>query len=351
MYGKNPQCGRGVYRSISQYGLYKTCKNIFSEFALAHPIWQMENHLNTTKPILQIIVPFALIFSNCQPNKPELTGHIGRPDISPDGSKIAFIHAKDASEDVWEIYSAEINGGNVQQLTSFAQARIKKGPVWSPNSKKIAFHADIKDGAQIFVMHADGENLQQLTDMPGYNVEPHWSPDGNEIVFNAIPKDSKTLMFIMDENGSNIRQLHNPDGQNWYPRINSQKQIVFTSDFNHENNYDVFTMNSDGSEISQLTSMKGINWFPEYSPDESKIVFHSNQDDPDLSDSGDYNIYMINADGTNLQQITSLDGQELHAKWFPSGNKLIFEWHNDVAMGLHVIDLPTGKIEKINLRY
>ena len=58
---------------------------------------------------------------------------------------------------------------------------------------------------------------------------------------------------------------------------------------------------------------------------------------------------MVNADGTNLQKLTSMDGQELHAKWHPSGNKLIFEWHKDGPMGLHILDLLSGEIVKIRL--
>ncbi len=298
-----------------------------------------------------LYVTMTVLLTNCQPDKTELTGHIGRPDISPDGTKIAFIYAKDASEDVWEIYSADINGRNVKQLTHFTKARIKKGPVWSPSGRKIAFHADINDGAQIFVMDADGENLTQLTELRGYNVEPHWSPDGSKIIFNSIPKDGKAQMFIINQDGSNVKQLYNPDGQNWYPRMTTQNEIIFTSDFNHENYYDIFIMNLDGSNIRQLTSVKAINWFPEYSPDEKKIVFHSNQDDPKLSDSGDYNLYMMNPDGTNLQQITDLAGQELHAKWHPLGNKVIFEWHNERSMGLYTLDIPSGEIRKIKLIY
>jgi len=296
-------------------------------------------------------ISVIVLLTYCQADRTELTGHIGRPDISPDGNKIAFIYAKDASKDVWEIYSSDINGENVKQLTNFTKARIKKGPVWSPNGKKLTFHADIDNGAQIFVTDANGENLTQLTNLSGYNVEPHWSPDGHKIIFNSIPKDGKVQMFIMDHDGSNIEQLHNPDGQNWYPRMTTQNEIIFTSDFNHENYYDIFIMNRDGSNIRQLTTVKAINWFPEYSPDETKIVFHTNKDDPQISDSGDYNLYVMNPDGTGLEQLTDLEGQELHAKWHPSGNKIIFEWHNQISMGLYTLDISTGEIQKIKLTY
>ncbi len=298
-----------------------------------------------------VFIAVAALMAACQANKTELVGHISRPDISPDGSKIVFVYIKDESKGAREIYSADINGENVERLTHFPKAQIKKGPVWSPNGKKIAFHADSNDGAQIFVMDANGKNLNQLTDLSGYNVEPHWSPDGNRIIFNSIPESGKVKMMMIDFDGSNVKQLFNPDGQNWYPRMNTRNEIIFTSDFDHENYYDIYIMNLDGSNIRQLTSIKSINWFPEYSPDEDKIVFHSNRDDPELSDAGDYNLYIMNTDGNELRKITDLPGQELHAKWHPSGDKLIFGWHNNGSKGLHTLDISTGEIKKINLFY
>ena len=292
----------------------------------------------------------AVLLTSCQPKRTELTGHIGRPDISPDGNSITFVYAEDASNDVREIYSSDIGGSNVRQLTSFAEARIKKGPVWSPDGRKIAFHADIDEGAQVFVIDADGSNLTQLTDLGGYSVDPRWSPEGDQIVFNNLTEGSKVQIWIMNQDGSQVRPLHNPDGQNWYPRVTSNGDIIFTSDLNHEEDYyDIFLMRPDGSNLRQLTSITAINWFPEYSPDETRIVFHSNVDDSQLSDSGDFNLYMMNADGTGLRRLTELPGQELHAKWHPSGHSLIFEWYHERPRGLYTLNVSTGDISKIHL--
>ncbi len=296
-----------------------------------------------------LLVIMAIQFMSGQSAKSELGGLLGRPAFSPDGRKIAFVHAPDAARDVWEIYVADRDGKNAQRLTHFPEARIKKGPVWSPDGRKIAFHGDVDDGAQIFIMNADGSNLVQLTDLPDYNVEPHWSPEGERLVFNVVPVGGKVKMFEMNPDGTDVRPLHNPDGQNWYPRICRKGRIVFTSDVDHKDQYNIFTMDRDGSDLQQLTSLKGINWFPEYSPDGSQIVFHSNRDDPELSDSGDFNLYLMDTDGTNLRRITNLEGQELHAKWDPSENQLIFEWHNKIPMGLYLLDLSSGEVKKVEI--
>nr|WP_299385647.1 hypothetical protein [Allomuricauda sp.] len=313
-------------------------------------------HLNSLKkksrPQYLVLILFIHLFLGCGERQVELTGHLGRPEISPDGKSICFIYAEDAAKDVWEIYKADISGQNAIQLTNFPEARIKKGPVWSPNGKKIAFHADIDGGAQIFLMDPDGSHLSQLTQGPGYNVEPHWSPDGKEIIFNrSIPGKNTVDMMMINADGSGLRRLPNPNGQNWYPRVTPDNGILFTTDFHHKDYWDVFIMTRDSTDVRQLTHTRSINWFPEFSPDGSKIAFTSNRDDPDISDSGNYNIYLMDKDGSNKRRLTDLPGQELHPKWHPSGTQIIFERHEDRALGLFLLDVASGDIQKIRITH
>ncbi len=280
----------------------------------------------------------------------ELTGHIGRPDISPDGNRITFLYTPDEETLAREIYVADIDGTNVRQLTEWPEVRIKKGPVWSPDGQRIAFHADVDGGAQIFTIHADGTDLTRITKLPGYNVEPYWSPDGQQLVFNAIPPDERVQMYVVRLDGSDPQPLSNPKADNWYPRLTPSEEILFTSNQDHDDFYHIYLMQPDGSELRKLTKVDAINWFPEVSLDGSQIVFHSNRDDPGLSPSGNYNLYLMDMDGRNLRRLTDLPGQELHPKWFPSGEKILFEWHHEGAKGIHVLDVKTRKMEKIRLR-
>jgi len=277
-----------------------------------------------------------------------LEGFIARPDISPDGTQLVFVHAPDRDTDVWEIYSSDSAGNQVRRLTYFKEARIKKGPVWSPDGKRIAFHADIDGGAQLFVMDRDGKNLRQLTDLPGYNVEPSWSQNGAALLFNSILPDGKAQMYTLPIGGGEARPLHRSEAHDWYPKQTLLGNVLFSSDREREGQFEIYAIGTEGLEPEQLTHGQGASaMFPEISPDGHHILFNSNRDDPELSDSGEYNLYMIDRDGSNLKQLTDLPGQELHAKWFPYGDQIIFESFSGDTSQIMVLEVATGHIREL----
>ncbi|MBU7015794.1 MAG: PD40 domain-containing protein [Theionarchaea archaeon] len=128
-------------------------------------------------------------------------------------------------------------------------------PEWSPDGTKIVFAA----GQRIFVMNADGSNLQKICDSGSY---PSWSPDGTKIAF-----DSK-----------------------------------------RDGNSDIYVMNADGSNAVRLTSDPGFDWNPCWSPDGRKIAFTSNRD-------GNNEIYLMNSDGTDQVNITNNPVDDRDPEW------------------------------------
>ena len=76
------------------------------------------------------------------------------------------------------------------------------------------------------------------------------------------------------------------------------ERIAFTSD--RDGDFDIYVMNVDGTEVEQLTDDPGRDVEPDWSPDGSRIVFASDRgNDPEFSD-----IWVMNADGTGLTQLT-----------------------------------------------
>lgn len=143
------------------------------------------------------------------------TGDERYPSYSPDGTQIAFRGDLDLAEPSGdeEIYVMNADGTDVRQLTS--NADFDSAPSWSPDGKRILFErapagtftpgteAQEKD---IYVMNVDGSHVRRLTDSPGLDEGPEFSPDATKIAFSSA-RDGQQEIYVMDADGSNPRRL------------------------------------------------------------------------------------------------------------------------------------------------
>ena len=123
-------------------------------------------------------------------------------------------------------------------------------PAWLPDGRRIAFNSDRNGDRDIYVMNADGSDVVQLTDNPGGDGDPAWSPDGRWIAFISQRDgdwdwdnwDWEWDIYVMNADGSGVIQLtDNPGGDGdpaWSP---DGRWIAFTSGGN------IYVMNIDGS--------------------------------------------------------------------------------------------------------
>ncbi len=132
---------------------------------------------------------------------------------SPDGERIAF----DANFDgVSEIYVMEPDGFHVQRLTHTpGEDTHSLAPNWSPNGEKIAFDSTRDGNFEIYVMDADGPNVHRITHNDKVDARPAWSPDGLRIVFHSKRDGSSDQpgvfsefeIYVMDADGGNVERL------------------------------------------------------------------------------------------------------------------------------------------------
>lgn len=104
-------------------------------------------------------------------------------------------------------------------------------------------------------------------------------------------------------------------------------QIAFVSD--RDGNREVYVMNADGSGLANLTNHQADDNWPTMSPDGSQVAFISNRDDPrratcslDLSCNAE--IYVLRTDGSSLNRLTDTAGQEMFPAWSPEGSQIAF---------------------------
>lgn len=103
-------------------------------------------------------------------------------------------------------------------------------------------------------------------------------------------------------------------------------QIVFYSE--RDGNAEIYVMAPDGSALQRLTQNDADDMTPAWSPDGQFIVFESDRDDPQprkCFPNCNYNLYVMNADGSASRRLTTFPGPEGHASWSPDGARVVFE--------------------------
>lgn len=220
---------------------------------------------------------------------------------------IIYVSNQDFNEDLFKDEIYQINSkGQSQTRVTYLEQNISI-PDLSPNSEKIVFSLETEESTEIFVIDLGKVqlNLTQLTHSGFRNYRPKWSPDGSMIVFSS-----------------------NMDG-----------------------NSEVYIMNADGSNTQRLTNHPTFDGHPDWSPDGEEIVFTSTRDSYQDAVFLDFELYIMGADGSNIQRITHIGSYDQFPRWSPDGNFIAFLSSREAVQGytvkLFILNLQTGEVTHV----
>lgn len=208
--------------------------------------------------------------------------------ISPDGTEIAFCYKGD-------IYKVPANGGTATQLTT--QASYECSPIWSPDSKQIAFASDRNGNFDLFVMSADGGAARRLTTHSASEIPSTFTTDGNYILFSAsiqdpansalFPTSTMTELYKVPVTGGRTEQvLGTPAEMVCFDK--SGKTFLYQDRKGFEDEWrkhhtssitrDVWLYDSENGKHTNLTAHAGEDRNPVFAPDGQTVYFLSERD-------------------------------------------------------------------------
>ena len=259
-----------------------------------------------------------------------LRGVEGDSSWSPDGSKVAFVRARNPERGPYEIWVVNADGSGLVRLTRHRGFSI--APAWSQDGGKIVYATDAgrRRRLGLYVMNSDGSGKQRLrTSRTRDYSDPSWSPDGAKVAF-AILRPAETqrgfdssIAVIDADDGGNLRRLTRRGGAdelnpNWSPDgtdIAFERNRLFDV-----RQSDIWLMNSDGSGKRRITATRVYETNPVFSPDGTRITFTGDRDNRRLSKERlgrGFELYTMALDGSGIVRVTTNRRPDLFPDWQP----------------------------------
>ncbi len=319
---------------------------------------------------IAILTQFGVLYAQNSSDTPKLEKHLtnikqltfggenAEAYFSSDGKQLIFQSKRDERK-CDQIYTMNIDGSDVK-MVSTGGGRTTCSYFFDHN-KKILYasthlgsrdcppNPDFSHGYvwaiyptyDIFTANADGTKVKQLTKTKGYDAEATLSPNGKSIVFTST-RDGDLDIYTMDTKGKNVKRLTTALGYDGGPFFSPDgKQIVYrayhpktedeiarykdrlANDLIEPNNFELWVMNADGSNKRQITDLGDASFAPYFTPDGKSIIFCTNHFATDQQ-KRNFDLAIINLDGTGLEQITFNESFDGFPMFSPDGKKLVF---------------------------
>jgi len=229
----------------------------------------------------------------------------------------------------WGIYVLDLTTQDVELIYS-SDKEIYTSALRMNSTGEIFVFAQKIDGdsnehVEICVVGVDGGNFTRLTDNAFWDLYPAWSSDDTQIAFLSL-RETDLDIYVMDADGSNVNRLYD-SGANDADIDWKGEQIVFTS------NSRIWKIKDEGTEPTQITdpphagewgnaNLPFGDYDPRLSPDGAKIVFERLEDDN--SPHGNYNIFVTGIAGSGETRLTNTGYSQGFASWSHAGDKIVY---------------------------
>ncbi|HWW84277.1 MAG TPA: hypothetical protein VNZ26_11770, partial [Vicinamibacterales bacterium] len=261
------------------------------------------------------------------------------PSFSPEGDRFVINRMPPAGAVLGSSIDVAPSGTNASKTIFQDKQRNVLAPQWSPSGDRIIFGVGVfnafyngfnglflkpedrvEGGAQIAIVNPDGTGFREVTTGPNNSAFPSMAPDGKRFVYRTFGPDGDGLKIMNLETRQATMLTRGYDN---FPLWSPHGDLIMFSRL-AEGDYDIYTIKPDGSDLKRLTTTHGNDAHQAWAPDGEQIVFASSRmgfkDEAIYTDAPQPygELFVMQKDGTKVRQLTDNQWEDGTPAWQPT---------------------------------
>jgi TolB protein len=249
-----------------------------------------------------------------------------------------------------------------QKLDSTETVQLTDGPGydyqpdWSPDGRRVVYVTYQKDAMELWLLDLTNGKTKQLTNDGAVNVEPRWSPDGKRLVWTSTQYNRRFHVFVADFADGELKNVARLTGETksslpryYYSAYDMEinpvwtpdgKEILFVSNKGHIYGTGGFwLMKAEPGAEAREIHYEETSWKarPDFSPDGSRMVYSS------YLGRQWHNLWLMPAKGGDAFPLTYGDWDETNARWSPDGKTIAYISNVTGSMAIELLTLPQAE--------